>query len=93
MRGTALGWALDVGRLRAVAAPQVGGLLLVMGMSTNSNFVVFAVGPILAAALLLGIAIQGARVRKNMVANPTGGAHLSAGRPARLKNGRTDGVS
>lgn len=42
LRGTALGWALGVGRIGAVAAPQVGGLLLAAGLGVNSNFIAFA---------------------------------------------------
>jgi AAHS family benzoate transporter-like MFS transporter len=64
MRGTALGWALGVGRFGAVAAPQVGGLLLASGFGTNSNFIAFALGAILAGVLLVIIAIQTSRVRK-----------------------------
>lgn len=53
LRGTALGWALGVGRVGAVAAPQVGGLLLAAGLGVNSNFLAFA-GAAAAAAVLLG---------------------------------------
>lgn len=56
MRGTALGWALGIGRIGAVAAPQVGGLLLAMGLGTNSNFVAFALSAALAAVLLMMLA-------------------------------------
>jgi AAHS family benzoate transporter-like MFS transporter len=52
LRGTALGWALGVGRIGAVAAPQAGGLLLAAGLGVNSNFLAFA-GAAAAAALLL----------------------------------------
>lgn len=54
LRGTALGWALGVGRIGAVAAPQVGGVLLAAGMGVNSNFMAFA-GAAAVAALLLWI--------------------------------------
>jgi MFS transporter, AAHS family, benzoate transport protein len=54
LRGTALGWALGVGRIGAVAAPQVGGLLLAAGLGVNSNFLAFA-GAAAVAAILLGI--------------------------------------
>ncbi|WP_022871105.1 MFS transporter [Yaniella halotolerans] len=57
LRGTALGWALGVGRLGAVAAPQVGGLLLALGFGTGSNFIAFAMGAVLAAILLIVVAI------------------------------------
>ncbi|MBT2523636.1 aromatic acid/H+ symport family MFS transporter [Arthrobacter sp. ISL-28] len=53
LRGTALGWALGVGRIGAVAAPQVGGLLLASGLGVNSNFLAFA-GSAAVAAVLLG---------------------------------------
>ena len=67
LRGTALGWALGVGRLGAVAAPQIGGLLLAMGYGTNSNFIVFALGSLLAGGLLLVIAIRSSRKRVTSV--------------------------
>lgn len=61
MRGTALCWALGVGRLGAVAAPQVGGLLLAMGLGTNSNFFAFAFSALLAGGLLMVVAMRSAR--------------------------------
>lgn len=54
LRGTALGWALGVGRIGAVAAPQAGGLLLAAGLGVNSNFLAFA-GAAAVAAILLGV--------------------------------------
>ncbi|HEY5852650.1 MAG TPA: aromatic acid/H+ symport family MFS transporter [Aldersonia sp.] len=53
LRGTALGWALGVGRLGAVAAPQIGGWLLAAGLGADSNFVLFGVSALIASALLL----------------------------------------
>lgn len=55
LRGTALGWALGVGRIGAVAAPQVGGLLLAAGLGVNSNFLAFAGAAAVAAILLAAI--------------------------------------
>ncbi|MCZ1071589.1 MFS transporter [Rhodococcus sp. A5(2022)] len=52
LRGTALGWALGVGRIGAVAAPQIGGLLLAAGLGANSNFILFAVSALIASLLL-----------------------------------------
>lgn len=52
LRGTALGWALGVGRIGAVAAPQIGGWLLVAGLGANSNFILFAVSALIASLLL-----------------------------------------
>ncbi|WP_037062746.1 MFS transporter [Pseudonocardia acaciae] len=53
LRGSALGVALGVGRIGAVAAPQVGGLLLGAGLGVSANFLVFAVAAGLAGAVLL----------------------------------------
>lgn len=63
LRGTALGWALGVGRIGAVAAPQVGGLLLAAGLGVNSNFLAFAGAAAVAAVLLgaIGIKIKSSR--------------------------------
>ncbi|NGP04597.1 aromatic acid/H+ symport family MFS transporter [Rhodococcus sp. 14C212] len=52
LRGTALGWALGVGRIGAVAAPQIGGWLLAAGLGANSNFILFAVSALIASLLL-----------------------------------------
>jgi AAHS family benzoate transporter-like MFS transporter len=69
LRGTALGWALGVGRIGAVAAPQVGGLLLAAGLGVNSNFLAFAGAA--AAAVLLGFIIT-----KNSTAKAVGESHV-----------------
>lgn len=53
MRGTALGWALGVGRIGAVVAPQLAGLLLAWNLGVNSNFIMFG-----AAALLSAISLS-----------------------------------
>jgi len=58
LRGTALGWALGVGRVGAVAAPQVGGLLLAAGLGVNSNFLAFAGAAAVAAVLLAAVGIK-----------------------------------
>jgi len=52
LRGTALGWALGVGRIGAVAAPQIGGWLLAAGLGADSNFVLFGVSALISALLL-----------------------------------------
>jgi MFS transporter, AAHS family, benzoate transport protein len=51
-RGTALGWALGVGRIGGVAAPQTGGLLLAAGLGVGSNFLAFAAAAAVAGMLL-----------------------------------------
>ncbi|WP_411374434.1 MFS transporter [Arthrobacter sp. MPF02] len=58
LRGTALGWALGTGRIGAVVAPQVGGLLLAAGMGVNSNFLAFAGAAGIAAVLLAAVGIN-----------------------------------
>jgi len=52
VRGTALDWALGIGRIGAVAAPQVGGWLLAAGFGVNSNFIAFAAAALLAASFI-----------------------------------------
>jgi AAHS family benzoate transporter-like MFS transporter len=58
LRGTALGWALGTGRIGAVAAPQVGGLLLAAGLGVNSNFLAFAGAAAIAAVLLVAVGLK-----------------------------------
>ncbi len=58
LRGTALGWALGTGRIGAVAAPQVGGLLLAAGLGVNSNFLAFAGAAAIAAVLLVVVGFR-----------------------------------
>ncbi|MGO4494173.1 MFS transporter, partial [Arthrobacter sp. 2YAF22_2] len=57
-RGTALGWALGTGRIGAVAAPQIGGLLLAAGLGVNSNFFAFAGAAAIAAVLLVAVSLK-----------------------------------
>ncbi|MEQ4566769.1 aromatic acid/H+ symport family MFS transporter [Paenarthrobacter sp. CAP02] len=58
LRGTALGWALGTGRIGAVVAPQVGGLLLAAGLGVNSNFLAFAGAAAVAAVLLAAVGLN-----------------------------------
>jgi AAHS family benzoate transporter-like MFS transporter len=58
LRGTALGWALGTGRIGAVAAPQIGGLLLAAGLGVNSNFLAFAGAAAVAAVLLVAVRLK-----------------------------------
>jgi AAHS family benzoate transporter-like MFS transporter len=58
LRGTALGWALGTGRIGAVAAPQIGGLLLAAGLGVNSNFLAFAGAAAIAAVLLAAVGLK-----------------------------------
>ncbi|HRO29035.1 MULTISPECIES: aromatic acid/H+ symport family MFS transporter [Micrococcaceae] len=59
LRGTALGWALGVGRLGAVTAPLVAGFLLNNGYGAGSLFVAFGIAAGLAAILQVIIIAQG----------------------------------
>lgn len=59
LRGTALGWALGVGRLGAVTAPLVAGFLLNNGYGAGSLFVAFGIAAALAAVLQVIIIAQG----------------------------------
>ena len=52
LRGTALGWALGLGRIGAVAAPQLAGLLLAWNLGVNSNFIMFAAAAVFSALSL-----------------------------------------
>lgn len=48
-RGTALGTALSVGRLGAIAGPLIGGWLLAADVSTYWNYILFAIPACIAA--------------------------------------------
>lgn len=61
LRGTALGWSLGLGRIGAVAAPQLAGLLLAWNLGVNSNFIMFAAAAV-CSALSLAILL---RLQKN----------------------------
>lgn len=61
LRGTALGWSLGLGRIGAVAAPQLAGLLLAWNLGVNSNFIMFAAAAVF-SALSLAILL---RLQKN----------------------------
>ena len=53
LRGTALGWSLGLGRIGAVAAPQLAGLLLAWNLGVNSNFIMFAAAAVFSALSLI----------------------------------------
>jgi AAHS family benzoate transporter-like MFS transporter len=72
LRGTALGWALGTGRIGAVVAPQVGGLLLAAGLGVNSNFIAFAGAAAIAAVLLGAVGLK----LKSKSAISEGAAHV-----------------
>ena len=53
LRGTALGWALGVGRIGAVVAPQLAGLLLNWNLGVGSNYLLFACSALLSSLSLI----------------------------------------
>ncbi|WP_235781431.1 MFS transporter [Sinomonas notoginsengisoli] len=64
LRGTALGWALGVGRIGAVLAPQLSGLLLASKtVPPSMNFLLFGGAALASAALLVVIVFRDARRR------------------------------
>ena len=75
LRGTALGWALGTGRIGAVAAPQVGGLLLAGGMGFNSNYIAFAGAAAIAAVLLAAVGLK-LKSKISTSPSPTGASNV-----------------
>lgn len=61
LRGRAIGWALSVGRLGAIAGPLVGAAILSSGLGVAWNFYLFAVPGVVGA--LLALAVPAIRVR------------------------------
>jgi MFS transporter, AAHS family, benzoate transport protein len=75
LRGTALGWALGTGRIGAVAAPQIGGLLLAAGLGVNSNFLAFAGAAAIAAVLLTAVGLK-LKSKLSITPSPTGAVNV-----------------
>jgi AAHS family benzoate transporter-like MFS transporter len=75
LRGTALGWALGTGRIGAVVAPQVGGLLLAGGLGVNSNFLAFAGAAAIAAVLLAAVGLK-LKSKLSISPSPTGASNV-----------------
>ncbi|WP_314195802.1 aromatic acid/H+ symport family MFS transporter [uncultured Arthrobacter sp.] len=75
LRGTALGWALGTGRIGAVAAPQIGGLLLAAGLGVNSNFLAFAGAAAIAAVLLTAVGLK-LKSKLSISPSPTGAINV-----------------
>jgi len=67
---TALGWSNGVGRLGAVAAPQLGGWILAAGLGPKAVFLTFFCSAILSAAILAVIIVK-TRPRAQLTAAPT----------------------
>lgn len=66
IRGTALGWALGTGRIGAVLAPQVGGLILASSLGVAAVYYVFAASSLLACFLLIALALVNRRRRSDV---------------------------
>lgn len=63
VRTTAVGWALAVGRLGAIVAPLVAGLLVEVGWSASGLFALFSI-PLVAAAAAIAVVARMARPTK-----------------------------
>jgi len=50
-RTTGVGWAIGAGRLGGVLGPLAGGVLVGMGFSMSTNFIIFSFPALLAAIL------------------------------------------
>jgi AAHS family benzoate transporter-like MFS transporter len=69
LRGTALGWALGVGRIGAVLAPQLSGLMLATkSIPPSMNFMLFGGAAIVSAALLIAVVAVTATHRRQAAA-------------------------
>ncbi len=52
-RTTGVGWSIGIGRLGAVIGPALGGLLVGMGLSMATNFLIFAIPTVFAGVVTL----------------------------------------
>lgn len=50
VRSTGVGWAIGIGRIGAIVAPVVAGVLMAQGVSMAGSFIIFAVPLLFAAA-------------------------------------------
>ena len=53
IRTTGIGWAIGLGRLGAIIGPIVGGLLIGMGLTMATNFIIFAVPTVISGIAIL----------------------------------------
>ncbi len=54
-RTTGVGWAMGIGRLGGIVGPAVGGILIGMGLSLSTNFLIYALPTICAGVMTLFI--------------------------------------
>lgn len=52
-RTTGVGWAIGSGRLGGIIGPMLGGILIGMGLSMNTNFLIFAIPTALAGVITM----------------------------------------
>ena len=52
-RTTGVGWAIGSGRLGGIIGPMLGGVLIGMGLSMTTNFLIFAIPAALAGLMTL----------------------------------------
>lgn len=69
VRATAVGWALAVGRLGAIVAPVLAGVLVEIGWSGRGLFGLFALPLVLAAGAIAGLTVLGRG--RSAIAQPT----------------------
>jgi AAHS family 4-hydroxybenzoate transporter-like MFS transporter len=54
-RTTGVGWAIGMGRLGGIVGPAVGGILIGMGLSLSTNFLIYAIPTLCAGIMTLFI--------------------------------------
>lgn len=54
-RTTGVGWAMGIGRLGGIVGPAVGGILIGMGLSLSTNFLIYAIPTVCAGLMTLFI--------------------------------------
>ncbi len=59
IRNTGIGWGIGAGRIGAVVGPKVGGILVGMGLTLTTNFMVFALPVMIAGVATLMVSHRG----------------------------------
>jgi len=55
IRNTGVGWAIGEGRLGAISGPLLGGVLIGMGLSMTTNFMIYAIPALIAGIFTIYI--------------------------------------
>ena len=50
-RTTGVGWSIGIGRLGGIIGPAIGGVLIGLGLSMSTNFLIFAIPTALAGLM------------------------------------------